>query len=309
VKFDRHRLTSLIPFAGLAAVAALFAVITGGKLLSAANLGRILIQSYTVMLAGLGATLIYVHGGIDFSMGSVLALSQMCSAMLFRATNLTWLMLPTTIAVSVACGFITGFVTVKFSVPPFISSLCMQLAGRGILTSILNTRMVGVASLQPPTWGQRLPVLIVITAAMIFITEYTKIGKYNKAIGENKVAAWMSGIDVKRFRLYAYLISGVTLGVAAYFDLLRVGVLAGNSGLGLEMDVLIALVLGGLSLTGGYSSSVRSAVIGSIIVVVIKNGLTIIGLSSNAVGIVQGAVFLCVVLFTYKRDRTALLPR
>ena len=311
MKLNKQKLSSLLPFAALVVVFLLFTVLTKGQLATARSLSRMMTQVYTVMLIGLGATFIYMHGGIDFSLGSVLALSEMCAALLFEATGWSWTLLPATIVVAVCCGLLTGLATVKLNVPPFIASLCMQLAGRGVLTTVLNSRMVSVAQLSVPGWTERVIVLVVIIAALVFLADYSKVGKYNKAIGENRKAAWTSGINVGRYRLLAYLICGFTLGVAAYFDLRRVGVLAGNTGMGMEMDVLIALVLGGLSLSGGYRSSIRCAIIGSLTIVILENGLTIMGLPSTYMGIVKGVVFLCMVLFTYKRSRAkgALLPR
>lgn len=311
MKLNKQKLNSLLPFAALVVVFLLFTALTGGRLATAQSLSRMMTQAYTVMLIGLGATFIYMHGGIDFSLGSVLALSEMCAALLFQATGWSWTLLPMSILVAVGCGLITGLATVKLNVPPFIASLCMQLAGRGVLTTVLNSRLVSVAQLSVPGWSERLIVLVVVIAALVFLADYSKVGKYNKAIGENRKAAWTSGINVGRYRLLAYLICGVTLGIAAYFDLRRVGVLAGNTGMGMEMDVLIALVLGGLSLSGGYRSSVRCAVIGGLTIVILENGLTIMGLPSTYMGIFKGIVFLGMVLFTYKRDRAkgALLPR
>lgn len=311
MKLNKQKVSSLLPFAALVVVFLLFTALTGGQLATARSMNRMMTQAYTVMLIGLGATFIYMHGGIDFSLGSVLALSEMCAALLFEATGMSWTLLPATIVVAVFCGLLTGLATVKLNVPPFIASLCMQLAGRGILTTILNSRMVSVTQLSVPTWAERIVVLILIIAAMVFLADFSKVGKYNKAIGENSKAAWISGIHVNRYRLLAYLICGFTLGVAAYFDLRRVGVLAGNTGMGMEMDVLIALVLGGLSLSGGYKASVRCAIIGSLTIVILENGLTIMGLNSSYMGIVEGIVFLAMVLFTYKRNKSkgALLPR
>ena len=310
-KLDKQKLSSLLPFAALVVVFLLFTALTGGQLATARSLNRMMTQAYTVVLIGLGATFIYMHGGIDFSLGSVLALSEMCAALLFEATGMSWVLLPTTIAVAVFCGFLTGLATVKLNVPPFIASLCMQLAGRGVLTAILNSRMVSVTELSVPSWPARVIVLAAVIAALAFLSDYSKVGKYNKAIGENRRAAWTSGINVNLYRLLAYLICGATLGIAAYFDLRRVGVLAGNTGMGMEMDVLIALVLGGLSLSGGYRSSIRCAIIGSLTIVILENGLTILGLPSTYMGIVKGIVFLGMVLFTYKRGKAkdALLPR
>lgn len=311
MKLNKQKLSSLLPFAALIVVFLLFTALTGGQLATGRSLNRMMTQAYTVMLIGLGATFIYMHGGIDFSLGSVLALSEMCAALLFEATGMSWTLLPATIVVAVFCGLLTGLAAVKLNVPPFIASLCMQLAGRGVLTTILNSRMVSVTQLSVPSWAGRIVVLIVIIAALVFLADFSKVGKYNKAIGENSKAAWISGINVNRYRLLAYLICGFTLGVAAYFDLRRVGVLAGNTGMGMEMDVLIALVLGGLSLSGGYKASVRCAIIGSLTIVILENGLTIMGLNSSYMGIVKGIVFLAMVLFTYKRNKSkgALLPR
>ena len=311
-KENRSRLLHvLLPFAAMIFVIILFAILTKGKLIESANLKRLMTQAYTVMLVGLGASFIYMHGGIDFSLGSVLALSELCAALLFEATGFSWILLPVTILVSVGCGFITGLIAVKLNVPPFIASLCMQLAGRGILTAVLDARMVSVTSLKAPTWTERWIVLAIVIIGVVILGSYTKVGKYNKAIGENNKTVYGSGVNISKYRILAYIICGACVGIAASFDLRRVGVLAGNTGLGLEMEVLIALVLGGLSLTGGYVTSVRSAIIGSITVVVLNNGLTIMGVNSNYMGIVEGIVFLFMVLFTYKRTRgkNTLLPR
>jgi len=303
------KLTVLLPFVGLIAVTLFFIAITKGSFLSGSNLKILLNQSYTVMLVAAGATLIYAHGGIDFSIGSVLALSELCAALIYIATGMSWLMLPMSIAVSVFCGFLTGIITVKLHVPPFISSLCMQFACRGVLNVVVNTRRIGITELAAPGVGQRIPVLLIVLAVIWILLDYTKIGKSNKAIGENIRAARTSGINVDRHRMYAYLISGVTLGIAAYFDLMRSGTVTSNAGLGLEMDVIIAMVLGGLSLSGGYSASIRCAIVGSIIIVIITNGLMLLGLPTSFIGIIKGVVFLAVVLFTYKRQKTELLPR
>jgi ribose transport system permease protein len=311
MKGKKQKLNAFLPFVALIVVFLLFTALTGGRLATAKSLNRMMTQAYTVMLIGLGATFIYMHGGIDFSLGSVLALSEMFAALLFQATGMSWILLPAAVVMAVFCGLLTGPATVKLNVPPFIASLCMQLAGRGILTTVLNSRMVSVTQLSVPTWTQRIIVLVLIIAVLVFLADFTKVGKYNKAIGENRKAAWISGIQVNRYRLIAYLICGATLGIAAYFDLRRVGVLAGNTGMGMEMDVLIALVLGGLSLSGGYRASVRCAIIGSLTIVILENGLTIMGMNSSYMGIVKGIVFLVMVLFTYKRNKAkgALLPR
>lgn len=305
----KPHLSALLPVAGLVAVFALFSILGGARFYGTRNLLLILNQSYTVMFVGLGVTLIYAHGGIDFSVGAVLALSEMLAAMAYKKAGVPALLIVVTVLAAVACSLITGTITVKLRIPPFISSLCMQFTCRGIVNTVLHNRTIGVTELAAPGWGPKLCVLVAFAVVMYIMLTYTKVGKYNKAIGENIRAARSSGIDVDLYRILAYLAGGFAIGVAAYFDLLRNGVMSTNVGYGLEMDVITALVLGGLSLSGGYIASVRSAILGSLIIVIMTNGLMIVGVPTAYIGIVQGVIFLFVILMTYKRDRLGLLPR
>lgn len=303
------KLKSFLPFIGLIVLAVLFAFFTKGRVFSANNIEALMNQAFTVILVSLGVTLITAHGGMDFSVGAVLAISEMVAAIIFKMTGAPVLIIVFCIITSVVCGFITGMITIRLNISPFIASLCMQFAVRGFVNAVLTGKAVGVTELSAPDWTVKLPVLAVMVIVMYLILRYTLIGKYNKAIGENIQAAKMSGVNINRYRLYAYLISGVFLGVAAYFDLLRSGSISTMTGVNFELDVIIALVLGGLSLTGGYETSVRSAVIGGLVIVVMVNGLTAIGVKSNYIGMIEGMIFIMVVLSTYNRDRRGLLPR
>jgi len=305
----REKIKKLFPFIGLAAVILLFIAATGGRILATSNMIFIFNQSFQVMLVAAGATLIYAHGGIDLSLGAAMALASMCAVLLYQATGMAWVLIPTAVVVAVAVGFITGIVTIKLRLPSFITSLCVQFAGYGIINTVLNVQVVGVPHMPAPHWSVQLPVLIAAIAVMGIILTYTKVGKYNKAIGENIAAVKASGVNVDMHRLYAYLICGFMLGIAAYFNLLRAGIMSPLTGRGLELNVIIALVLGGMSLSGGYTASVRCAAIGSLTVVIIQNGLILLGVQSRSIGMVQGAIFLAVVLMTYKRKKSVLLPR
>lgn len=305
----KRNLSGLLPVAGLLVVFAVFSVAGGTQFLSTRNLTLILNQSFTVMVAAIGVTMIHAHGGIDFSVGAVLALSEMLAAMVYKKTGAPVLLIVVTVLVAVFCGLITGLITVKLRIPPFISSLCMQFTCRGIVNSILQAKSIGVTEIPAPGWDVKLPVLIGAALVVFLLLEYTKIGKFNKAIGENIKSARSSGVNVDFYRVVAYLISGVTIGIAAYFDLLRNGVMSTNVGYGLEMRVIIAVVLGGLSLSGGYTATMKSAVVGSLLIIIMTNGLMIVGVPTTYIGIIQGIIFLFVILFTYKRDKLGLLPR
>lgn len=305
----KQKLSGLLPVIGLLVVFAIFTAAGGSKFLSGRNMNLILNQSFTVMVVAIGVTMIHAHGGIDFSVGAVLALSEMLAALAYKQTGAPVVLVVVTVLVAVICGLITGMITVKLRIPPFISSLCMQFACRGVVNTVLQARSIGVTEIKEPGLGVKLPVLIGLAVIVFCILEFTKIGKYNKAIGENIKAAKSSGVNVDIYRIAAYLICGVAIGIAAYFDLLRNGVMSTNVGYGLEMRVIIAVVLGGLSLSGGYTATMKSAVVGSLLIIIIINGLTIVGVPNTYTGIIQGIIFLFVILFTYKRDRLGLLPR
>ena len=305
----KRSIPNLLPVLGLIVVLVLFSIIAGSRFFSSRNFALILNQSYTVMMAAVGVTMIYAHGGIDFSVGAVLGLAEMVAAMVYSRFGAPVLLIVFTVLCAGCCGFITGAITVKLQVPPFIASLCMQLACRGVVNTILQGNTIGVTDLQPPDWEIKLPVIIIVALIVFIILGYTKTGKYNKAIGENIKAARISGINVNKHRIIAYAMSGVILGIAAYFDLLRNGVMSTTVGYGLEMNVIIAIVLGGISLSGGYGTKVYSAILGGLIITILSNGLMIVGVPINYSGIIQGIIFLLVVIVTYKREKQGLLPR
>jgi ribose transport system permease protein len=305
----KRYLSGILPVAGLLIVFVVFSILGGSQFYRTQNLMRIIMQAYTVMMVGIGVTMIHAHGGIDFSVGAVLALSEMIAAIVYKRVGAPVLLIIVAVLVAVGCGLITGVITVKLRIPPFISSLCMQFTCRGIVNTVLQANSIGVTELSEPGWGVKLAVLIGFGLIVFLILNFTKVGKYNKAIGENIRAARSSGISVDLYRIAAYVISGVAVGLAAYFDLLRNGVMSTNVGYGLEMSVITAVVLGGLSLSGGYTTSMRSAVLGSLLIIMMTNGLTIVGVPISYIGIIQGIIFLLVILFTYKRESHGLLPR
>ena len=203
-----------------------------------------------------------------------------------------------------------GIVTVKLNLPAFITSLCMQFICRGIVTTISSGNIslpkeMGVAN----NWVLKIIVLVVIIVVSYLLMSKTPLGKRNRAIGENPVAARQSGIEIDKTRMIAYVICAVLVGIAGFFAMASSRTVATLSGSGYEMDVIIAIVLGGMSLNGGMDSSVRAPIIGAIIVVLLENGLVIIGIPSKWSDFVIGIVFLIVILFTYKRNRKGLLAR
>ena len=311
MEYIKRNARTILPFVGLAAVIIILLIISGGSIFAPGNLNNILDQSYTVVLLSVGCTFLYSHGGFDLAVGGIYGLSMMVSGMIYLGGSMSiWVALPLCILVSLICYLIMGVVTVKLHLPAFITSLCMQFICRGIVTTISK------GNINLPTefsagdnWVIKIIVLLILLGAAYILLHRTPFGKNNRAIGENAVAARQSGINIDKVRLLAYVIVAVLVGVAGFFSMCSARTVATLAGSGFEMDVIVAIVLGGMSLNGGMDSSVRAPIIGTLIVKLLENGLVIIGVSSTWSDFVIGAVFLVVILFNYKRNKLGFLPR
>lgn len=306
-KFDNIK-SALIPFAGLMLMTIVFEVASQNKLLLPANLVTILNQSFSVMIIALGATFVFAHGGLDISYGSVFGISILCAAAVAHA-GLTALSFPVAVAAAALCALLNGGVSIFCGISPFITSICILFIGRGILNTVCSSNQIAIPTsmLSIDNWQTKLIVLIVTIAVTAILFEKTKIGRNNKAIGGNERSAEQAGVNIKVYRLIAYFISGITIGIAAFFSLVRMGSVSSATGQGLEMSIITALVLGGMPMTGGTNSRIISAIIGSISIIVLKNGLIILGVNDKVIEGIQGIIILAIILVSYKKEKDALL--
>lgn len=310
---NRHKskLSVYAPLLGLVFVALFFGAATEGKIFELNNLVMMLNSGFPVLIIAIGAVFIYSHGGMDFSMGSVMALGAFYAGTAINATNNLWLGAIIGLVIALVFSLTNIFVTIKFGLPSFITSLCISFIARGLVT--LNT-------ISPPTMTVEMDmgfvdqplvklifVLIILTIASLLF-RYTRIGIYNKAIGGNIKTARLSGIDINKYRIYAYLVSAVGVGSMAFFALARGGGVSRQTGLGLELDVMIALVMGGVPLTGGTKVRMSNVVIGSVIMVILTSGLARLKMEPELIPMIKGIVFLIVVFIGFKRSK-GILPR
>lgn len=306
-KFDNIK-SALIPFAGLVLMTIVFEIASQNKLLLPANLVTILNQSFSVMIIALGATFVFAHGGLDISYGSVFGISILCAAAVAHA-GFTALSFPVAVAAAALCALLNGGVSIFCGISPFITSICILFIGRGILNTVCSSNQIAIPTsmLSIDNWQTKLIVLIVTIAVSAILFEKTKIGRNNKAIGGNERSAEQAGVNIKVYRLIAYFISGITIGIAAFFSLVRMGSVSSATGQGLEMSIITALVLGGMPMTGGTNSRIISAIIGSISIIVLKNGLIILGVNDKVIEGIQGIIILAIILVSYKKEKDALL--
>lgn len=302
-KFD---FKSAVPFMGFIIIFLLFSLTTGGRFLTISNIETLVIQAALVIVASVGAAFVMAHGNLDFSLGGATAISCMAAALAGRVSP--FLVLPVGMAVGVMLSLVSAFVHTQMHVPAFVVGMCVMILGKG-LTQTLSAVIIMNAPASffrlNVAWFYALVVLLVFAVGYILM-EHTKIGQYNKAVGSNAEAALLSGIPVSRYKTYAFVMSGLCIGVCAFLTLVRSGGVSSTCGQNLETNTLIAVVLGGIPLSGGTRLRLYSVLLGAFSFYMLSNGLSIWGVNPDLVNIVKGAVFILFVYFTYDRNSSAI---
>ena len=284
------------------------------KFFTAANGVNVLRQVAVNVCIATGMTLIVLTGGIDLSVGSVLALCgaitagllknglQFASVDLYVGFTILGAMLAA-IVVGALLGLFNGFVITSFKVPPFVATLAMLTIARGLTMlytagqpiSSLGDRFafIGAGSflkIPVPVWIAAIVVLLAV-----FITQKTKLGRYIYAIGGNETAAKLSGIRINRVKLTVYSLGAALAATGAVIVTSRLDSAQPNAGTSYELDAIAAVVIGGTSLNGG-KGSVWGTVIGAVIIGVLNNGLVLLNVSPFWQQVVKGGVILLAVI-------------
>ncbi len=308
----KEKITEWFPFVGLVVVVILFSLLTKGKFLQPSNLKLIIDQSFTLILTALGAAFIYAHGSLDVSLGSVCMMNCICSVLVAIHTGgngvLAFL---ACLAVSLLCALIVAFISCKLRVMAFVSSLCVSFICQGLAGQLMSTGEIVMPSNIIAAVNRSSVKIVVIIAAIVvcyILFDHTKIGQYNKAIGGNALAAEQSGIPVHKYKIIAYTISGIMLGIASFFLVCRISTATTTTGSGLHMDVMLAVILGGMSIRGGPKSRITAPIIGSLITYCLSNGLTLLGVDAYYVQFIQGLIFLAVIFAVFPRKKQGALP-
>lgn len=302
----RERIRKIVPIAGLLILILLFSLTTDGKFFTWRNAQNIVMQASIALVAAVGTVFVMAHNNLDFSLGGACALSSVL-AYLCSGGNL-WLFCILTIVFAVLCSLFTAAVHIYGRVPAFMGGLCLMFAGRGIAQTVSATQsmMIMKAAKLNNIWVF-LGVIVVVYGVGYLLFNYTKIGKYQKLIGTNPKATNLSGIGVDRYKTLAFIVSGVTLGIASCLTLSRSLAVTGNTGLNLETDVLLALSLGGISMAGGSATRIRSAIIGVLTYYILNNGMLLWGMNPDYVDIVKAVFFLATVSISIDRSEYDLI--
>jgi ribose transport system permease protein len=315
MKFSSTTKEHFARFQSLAALALMVVALSlaSENFLTGDNALNVLRQISINLCLSIGMTMIILSGGIDLSVGSVLAFSGAVAAGLLKnglPVPFTDHLLQFTvfgaivggIVVGGVLGWINGFMITRFRLPPFVATLGMLSIARGLTR--LWTGGFPITDLGPEFtylgngWWLRIPMPVWISAALVvvfvIVTRRTRFGRYLYAVGGNERAAKLSGLNVPRVKRTVYMLGGALAGVAGLLATARQNAADPKIGVGYELDSIAAVVIGGTSLSGGRGS-ILGTVLGCLIIGVLNNGLVLLGISPDWQLVVKGLVILAAV--------------
>jgi ribose transport system permease protein len=260
-----------------------------------------------VAIVAIGMTAVIITGGIDLSVGSILCLAAMVTGVVLHEGHGVWVGIAAGLAASLAVGFVNGLLITFVGIPPFVATLGMLSVARSLAMVASQNRMVyqfgpdhdfflwlgGGSTLGVPN---PVVVLVVCCVAVGFALRWTRWGARIMAVGGNERAAILTGLPVARIKLGIYMLSGFMAGLAGVLEASWLGGVTTNLGQSMELSVIAAAVIGGADLMGG-GGTILGAVVGAALIEIIRNSLTLLGISTFWQGAFVGTFIVVAVAF------------
>lgn len=300
-------LKMIFPFCGLAAVILFFEIITGGMVFTQRNISALINESFMIIIGNVGFTFIIAQGNLDLSMGSVMAVSCVCGAL--AANVYPILALPFAVLPGLALGWVNGMIHVKLKLNSLITTMITMSIFSGILTLALNGGSIATAMsiLKWNTMSLKLGTILLVVVVGGYVFNFTAFGKHCRAIGACAETSRLTGFHVGRIKILAYMVLGGLCGLLGFFSLIRTGTASSSTGSELMMNVWCAALLGGLPLTGGYATKYRAAIIGSLTMTFLSNGMVLMGLGTFDKQLIRGIIFLITVAISFDRKNMVVI--
>jgi ribose transport system permease protein len=312
----QQALNVLGPFIGLVLVIALFALIpeVQGRFLRFANFKSVATQSVIVALGALGMTFIIVSGGIDLSAASNIALSSVIAAYAINAGAAPLVAVVLGVLTGGLVGLANGALVTRLRLIPFIVTLGMMGIARGAAKWIAGNQKIDapmtwanelMARSPRPSWLLLAPgvwIVILLAVAMAVVLRYTVFGRHVFAVGSNESAARLCGIRTSRIKILVYSVAGLFCGLSGVMEFSRLTVGDPTVAVGLELDIIAAVVIGGGSLNGG-EGSILGTMVGVMIMSFLRNGCTMMGWPNYIQEIIIGAIIVIAVTLDRLRHR------
>ncbi len=319
-RLPKIKMDVLGPFIGLLFVFLIFAILASPAFISAYNLKTIITQTVIVGIGALGMTFVIISGGIDLSVGSTIALVTVITAKMLTALGgdsavMVWIAALFAIFIGAFIGLINGFITSMWRIVPFIVTLGMMQIARGLAKWFAGEQTViapqtglnNLMNVDPePSWLIFAPgvwLMIFLTILIYFFLKYTVFGRYVFVLGSNEQAARLCGIKIRLNRIWIYTLCGALTGVSGVMQFANLSVGDPSAAVGLELDIIAAVVIGGGSLNGGEGGAIGS-IIGALLMAILRNGCNLVGIPTYVQNILIGSIIIgAVALDRFKHKR------
>ncbi|SDH65538.1 ABC transporter permease [Alteribacillus bidgolensis] len=288
-------------------ICAFFSIVTG-SFLSYSNMMNLVMQLAPNLIVAVAMTFVITTGGIDLSVGSILALASALTAVLLSAGTASPLVLLIVIIAGIAMGCINGYVVAYHNIPPLIVTLAAMLYVRGLALLITGGYSIAISSDAGLTkigigsfLGVPVPAIlaVIIMVFGVIALRNSRYGTYVTGIGANEEAVRRAGVNTKYVKLITYMFSGGAAALAGLILASRLGSGSSNIGMMFELDIIAAVVLGGTALFGG-AGTILGSLIGVTMIGVINNGLTLMQVSPYIIQIMEGLVLLMAVIINVR---------
>ncbi len=308
---------NLAPMFGLVALLAAFLIVGVIKDINIQyGFKSIMNQSVVVAVVATGATFIYTLGSFDISLGASAAVSALIGGIVYNKTESVAAMLLVCIGVAVVVGLFNSVLACVFNLPVFVTTIAMLSVLNALVLFLIKVNGTGSEIKIPPAAVKalnntsfKIVILVVFVLFCVFVFNFTKIGRMQKFQGGNAICAKLSGISEKKMAIIAFVMSGIGVGLGAFLSIVYAPTLTKNTASSVGMDVIIAIVFGGMPVSGGARSKIYAAVIGAFSMTLLGQIMVMFNLNSGIGQMVKAAIFLLVVFLATSDQRGKLLPR
>ncbi len=305
------------PLFGLIALLTIFLIL---GIINGINLeyaiGVIINQSIVLAIVATGAIFIYTLGSFDISLGSAVCVSALVGGITYGYTESVFLMLLACVVVAIFIALTNSALASIFNLPVFVTTIAMLSILNAVALLLIKFNNTGAQVVVPFEAVEgldnlifKLTVLISFTAVAAFIFKYTKIGKMQKFIGGNLVCSKLSGVSHKKMAIIAFVMSGIGVGLGAFLTIVYAPTITRTTGASIGMEVIIAIVFGGMPISGGARSKISAALIGAFSMTLLNQVMSLLNVGFGAGQIVRAIIFLVVVFLATSNQKQEVLTR
>lgn len=318
---NKKMMISALPFVALVVLLAVFCGIVSSKGYRLDMYIKIVFNEGIVLsIVATGAIFIYTLGSFDISLGAATLFAATLGVLTYNATENFALMIIVILLVGIVCSLVNSVLASIFHIPVFVTTVAMMSVLSAIASQIITTKGGAVGGISIPSEvvkhldnsAFKIGVLVIWVAICVFVFDYTKFGRREKFVGGNPICAQLSGIKYNTYAILGFLLAGVGVGIGAFMTLVYTPSVTTTTAGDIGMNIMVAIVFGGMPISGGARSKIYAAVVGGFSYIVLNNILDLLIDSTSGYGITQivSAVFFLIIVYVASVNyRSQTLPR